>query len=971
MTTLTEDEAIKEYVDKKDVKEYIARRKDLSARLQRLKKTNLPKYQANIRKIKKAILQAKLKDETGERISVLGSTVEWQVIYGRARVGGALTFAHVSTDNSVLHLFITFAAHEIEAVEKLFLDGEEVIFGATPDPRWSTGIKKKDNSIVPADHKVFMSVSSGTTSQAVNGDLNTQLPSLWTTSHRQRGRAGAYLILVWDELLFPDGLPAIEFQVKGKKVYDPRTTLTTWSENAALITADYLMDTTFGMGIPQAKVDMTALTAAANSCDVSMPLLSGGTEARWRINGSIKASDSPQNILETLAAHFAGNIIFANGLWKILAPEFRASVLTLDEDDILGDVRVSTGASRKDIFNRVRGTFTDAAGGYKEADFPPVKNDYYKSLDNNEEIWEDIQLPLCVSASQAQRVAKVELERTRAGVTASFLAKLSAFKAEAGETISITNSRFGWTAKTFEVEECQLVIENDAQGNPFLAVQITAKETSAGVYDLSQYETSYDITPNTNLPNPFVVGAPSGLTLSSGTAELLLLPNGTIITRIKVSWTSPGDSFVTSGGQIHIQYKKSADVDWIDVTPVPGNSTFSYVSDVIDGQLYDVRIRAKNAAGVFSSYVTQINYLVIGKTQPPGTVQGFRGAILGYGIQLNWDPLPEPDIAEYELRTGSATEAWESANLLARTRTTSFLAELRLSGNYRFFLKAIDSSGNYSTTASILAVNVPVPSAPVTTISLENEDLIFNWVEPTSTFAISQYEITFGIVTETNPTPSYENSVFLASVKGTSLRSRINWAGTRYFWIAARDVAGNLGTPFQLTMTINAPSIATLRGDVVDNNVLLYWTEQRGTLPIARYYVHKGAEYQTAELRGQVSGTFIALFETAAGVYTYWVTPEDTARNKGAAAPIVLRVSQPPDFVLRLNRTIDPREAQIATNIFIEGFGFAGGAVGGGGGGVGSPIGMLLTITNPTPPIGGPGGIGSPVGALLSITRAS
>lgn len=981
MTTLTEDDAIKEYVDKSDVKKYLGNHEKMAARIARLKAkakqkrvrvTTLPKYQVNIRKIKKAILQSKIKDETGERLSIKGSAVEWQVIYGRARVGGVVTFASVSSNNENLHLVLTVAAHEIEEVEKLYLDGEEVIFGASPDPRWSTGIQKKDNTIVPADHRIFMSVSDGDVNQPVNPDLTAQLPALWGTEHRQRGRAHVYLILVWDALLFPDGLPQIEFQIKGKKCYDPRGPVTQWTENAALIAADYLMDTEYGMRVPQSKVDMVALEDAADSCDIAMPLLDASTEPRWRINGAIKASDSPQNILETMAAHMAGNIVYVSGKWKILPGEYRASVLTINEDDIIGDIRVSTGASRKDIFNRVRGTFIDAANNYQEADFPPVKNAYYMSLDNNEEIWEDTQLPLCVTPSQAQRICKVELERVRAGLTVSFLAKLGVFQAEAGETITINNDRMGWSGKTFEVEEVTLVIEEDAQGSPRLAVDVTAKETAAAIYDFSNYETTYDTTPNTNLPNPFTVGVPSGLTLASGTNELILLRDGTVISRIKVSWTSPGDFFVTSGGFIHTEYKRSIDSDWIEITPVPGATTFTYISDVQDGTLYDVRIRAKNAAGIFGDYVSQFNYTVIGKTEPPNNVQGFTGVILSYGIRLSWDAVPDPDVAEYEIRVGGLTEAWEDANFLIRTSATTFVAQLQLSGGYRFLIKARDTTGNYSVTAAAVAMNIPYPAAPITTLTLEGDTLVFRWVEPTSTFAISQYHVSYGAVTETNPNPTYATSTPMATIKGTTLRSRIDWSGTRYFWITAEDVAGNIGTPFQVTMTITPPGVQNLHADVVDNNVLLYWTELRGTLPIQRYYVFKGVSYSTAESKGQVTGTFIGLFETTGGTYTYWVVAEDTAGNRGTPAPITLRVSQPPDFVLRTNGTIDPREAQISTNVFVEGFGFAGGAGGGGGGGgTGSPIGILLTVTNATPPIGGPGGIGSPIGLLMSITQAT
>lgn len=976
MTVLTRKEAMEKYVDRKDVGQYI-KEHDLGEKLKRMRENNFTRWEANIRKIKRTVLQGKIKDLTGSNISLSGGVVEWQVLYGRARIAGVVTFAHISPNNRQLHLLVTFACHQIVNAEdntiRLFLDGEEVIFGASPDPRWSTFIEKEDGRRVEADHKVFMSLNHGAPSQEANADMISQLPSYWTELHKQSGRAGVYLILEWDELLFPGGLPQIELELDGKYVYDPREDDLVFTDNAALIAADYLMDTTYGLRVPSSRVDMDALSDAADICDEQVALLRGGTESRYTINGVIKASDSPLNILEMFAGHMAGNIVYSSGKWKVVAGGWRASSLSITEEDIIGDITITTNPSRKDAFNRIRGTFTDATNGYTEADFPPVKNDFYKAQDNGEEIWEDIQLPLCISPARGQRISKIELERARAGLTATFKARIRCWKAIPTDTIDITYSRFGWNGKYFEVLETQPFQETDEQGAPIVVLQITAKETAEAVYDDSNAETPYDATPNTNLPDPYVVPTLTGLQAESGTDHLIKLTDGTVITQIFVEWDAVDDFFVSSGGQVHVEYKRSADATWIPLSTVPGSSTFHYVTGVIDGDFYDIRARYRNAAGVFGrDYAVLLNHQAVGKREPPSNVQGFQGVILSYGIRLTWDPIPDPDVKDYELRVGPLEGSWAEGEILGQVEGTVYMADLRLSAVYKFMIKARDTTLNYSETETSVSVNLQKPGAPITTLTLEGDTIVFSWTQPTSYFAIEEYEISYGVVTDLIPAPQYENSVNLANTKSTVLRSRINWAGTRYFWIVARDVAGNRSLPYQVTMTVNVPGGPEIwKADVVDNNVLLYWRANQGTLPVSKYLVFKGPSFETAESKGEVRGTFIGLFEVTSGTYTYWVVGEDSAGNRGIPSHVTLQVSQPPDYVLRANGTMDPREAGIGTNIFIEGFGFLGGeAGGGGGGGPGTPMGLLLAITYPEPPVGGPGGSGSPIGVLAAVTEA-
>ena len=85
---------------------------------------------------------------------------------------------------------------------------------------------------------------------------------------------------------------------------------------------------------------------------------------------------------------------------------------------------------------------------------------------------------------------------------------------------------------------------------------------------------------------------------------------------------------------------------------------------------------------------------------------------------------------------------------------------------------------------------------------------------------------------------------------------------------------------------------------VIDNNVLLRWTESAvgvDQLPIKHYNVYRN---NLSTLVGQKLGTFTTVFEQVGGQFEYILKPVNTAGNEGTQASVVSEVNQPPDFVL-------------------------------------------------------------------------
>lgn len=746
----------------------------------------------------------------------------WSIIYGKVRTGGVFSLLHqiTSGSNLYLHHIITLACHEIEKVDKIFLDENEVTFaGSGPNYGWANGGTRPDSTSIDYTNLVYLNASNdGTTGQSAYSDAITNLPSIWTSTHKQSNRAHVYLQLKWNPEIFADGQPDISFEVRGKPVYDPRTTLTAYSNNAALVIADYLTDSVFGMGYSLSDLDTSTsvggLQWAADICDQNVSLKAGGTEKRYTINGVLDSEQSHEEILAEMEASFGGHVLFTNGKWKFFPGTYLTPSIILTEDDLRGAPEIELLGSRADVFNSVRGTFVSSENNYTVADFPAVSISAYVTEDDGETIWEDLSYPLTTSATMAQRLARIELERTRRDIKLRAPFGLKALQLEPGDTVQVTLSRYGFSSKVFEVDDFDFYID-DEQG---LVIDLSLNEIDSGVFSWTPASDEQDINvaPNTTLPDPTKITAPSGLALASGTSHLYLRGDGTVASRLYASWTQSSDPYVTDGGRIELQYKKNAASTWQSVTALSGEASSFYLTDVEDGVAYDVRIRFANAIGAISSWTTSSNHTVVGKTAPPSNVTGLSSAIEESGLRLSWTAVSDLDVREYELRVGAS---WAAGTVIARVRATNYLWEFQTAGSYTVRIKAIDTSGNYSTTDGTLVVSTTAPGVVRNLIASTNDsNVMLDWESPaTITTPIARYRIYKGAAFATASFLGYADDTFHAIVESSG--------GTFKYWVTAIDEAGNEGTESSITTTVLAPQDYVLRETIDIDTPLMYDVE--------------------------------------------------------------------------------------------------------------------------------------------------
>lgn len=284
------------------------------------------------------------------------------------------------------------------------------------------------------------------------------------------------------------------------------------------------------------------------------------------------------------------------------------------------------------------------------------------------------------------------------------------------------------------------------------------------------------------------------------------------------------------------------------------------------------------------------------ETIDPPSLPVVSAEIVDQNVHLNWtDSTTELLIGGYEIRRHYEGQV-EPPVLLQTIKATGVTFPAKYVGLGTFYVKPVDEAGNVGPEGST-TLQIDPPGAFTFTPGINDVKAEFEWDTPVATLPIDYYEIRRG--------SSFGASSFVARVSTNNYNFTADWAGTETFWITAYDTAGNASPTQTGDIDILAPSAPAPRSEVIDNNVLLRWTNGSGTLPVVSTEIRKGTDFATAEVMQQVDATFATFFEFSSGDYTYWLVEIDSAGNYGTAAAITTVVSEPPDFVLQTAYTSD------------------------------------------------------------------
>ena len=788
-----------------------------------------------------------------------------RVIYGEVRVSGVMTFIESTDSNRKLHQLVTIAGHEVQEIGEIIVNDEFVTFNAS-------------NEVISGPYarhptKEFITIEKGLGATAGDSALNTALianSSSWTSNHKQSGCAKIYTEFQFESGVFISNLPNISAIVKGRKVYDPRTSTTVYSNNAALCIRDYLFDTEYGLGEPSARINDTSFTAAANICEemvsvevsrtftadavldrltlsstaggvrtgdemeasnsggvLPAPLVAGtkyywivvdgstgklatskdnalagaaiditgagtgahtitrvldktftadastdvvtlsakirglvtgngieittagtlpgglalsttyyyirftdttgklatsysnsltgtainitdagtGThtlqrksEARYTCNGTFDTDQQPKDIIEALLTACGGKVTYQGGEWNLYVAAYTAPTITLTQDDLDGPISLDNQVGRRDGFNRVKGVFVSPDDLYQPTDFPVVTNATYLTEDNEEKKWKDVEFKFTTSASTAQRLAKIELEKVRRQKTLKLQCNLTALRLQAGDTMAFTYDRFGFAAKVFDIEEWAFAVRGGGNA-PTLGIDLTLRETDANVYAWNSGEEFIpESAPAPTLPSAFTASDPTGLIIT----ETIYSSNvaGGVKARATLDWSAPDDAFVA---EYQAEFKLTSDSTYLIVGKTE-NTTFE-INDLATGT-YNFRVFSINTWGVKSSPGLSSIEEILGLDAPPSALENLTIFASGGLAYLRWTQSTDLDVTQggkivfrHSKKTSGAIWA-ESVSIGDAIPGNASLTVLPLKkGTY--LARAVDSSKIPSTSATV------------------------------------------------------------------------------------------------------------------------------------------------------------------------------------------------------------------------------------------------------------------------------
>jgi hypothetical protein len=555
-----------------------------------------------------------------------GAAIDHQIIYGESKVGGVRVYDTTTggSTNKYLHRVLVYAGHEIDSFVEIYVNNDLVTLDG------SGFVTAPSQYLKSGNPRIRIKKHLGSPSQAADSDLISATAE-WTSQHTLSGLAYLYVRFEYDADVFPNGVPVISAVIRGKKVYDPRTATTAWSENPALCLRDYLTQD-YGLGVPATRISDDHVIAAANICDQSVTTALG-TTTRYTCNGAFVTAFAPNQVISDIITSMGGLFWYSQGKWRMKASAYTTPTVTLTEDDLRSSVSVSTRHSRRDTFNTVKGKFKGAESDWQEADYPQVISNPAIEADNGLINTADYSLPFTTSSITAQRIAKIFLFRNREQLTVSASFGLKAFQVEVGDIVNLSLERFGWLPKTFEITNWSFGLTEGLD----LQVNLTLREISSQVFedvDGSVFENN-----NSTLPSAFTV-ASVGVAVSSGTT----IGAESLVNTLYATITA---SDITSVERVEVQYKLTSSAIW-NAMGVGDLGTYQ-VAGVPEG-LYDVQARSYSYLGVKSGWTNISNFQVITQSTNPDDTTGLSYNLSGGTVNLQWLPIQNLDLSFYRVR---------------------------------------------------------------------------------------------------------------------------------------------------------------------------------------------------------------------------------------------------------------------------------------------------------------------------------
>ena len=635
------------------------------------------------------------------------------VIYGERLTGGTRVFMETSgTDNTYLYMAIVMSEGEINDIEEIRVDDKVVTFASSFSDGTAVEVDSSDANFYKADPNVEGSSAEslirvephyGTDGQSASTLLSTL--DNWGSNHKLSGLCYLAIRFKWNQDAFT-GIPKVQAKIQGKKVKTYNASLVeqsaTYQTNPAWCLLDYLTNERYGKGLAVSEIDLQSFYDASVVCETQVTPYSGASDINiFDINTALDTSRPIIDNVREFLKGCRGYLPYNAGKYNLIIETTGTASITLTEDNIIGGYSLST-PTKNDRYNRVIVGFVNPDRNFQvdEVQFPPIDDSGLPSADQHATMKAEdggfllegrFNFTTITSQYQAEEMAEVILRRSREALSLGISVDFNGYDLAIGEIVNITHSSLGFSAKPFRVIGITF--------NEDLTVGLSLVEYQDNHYQWSEKAEAPTI-PTTNLPNPFTIQPPASVTLDDTLVEY---NDGTVIVALDVTIGASPDRFID---YYQVEYKLSTDSDFIIYAQ--GSGLNHRVLNVIDQNVYDVRVKAVNTLGVSSSYVTA-QRTIVGAIEPPSDVEDLSCNIVGEEAHISWSQIPDLDLAFYQLRFSEETDGtadWQnSVNLVSKiSRPATSISVPARAGTY--LIKAFDKLGNASSNATAIISNV-------------------------------------------------------------------------------------------------------------------------------------------------------------------------------------------------------------------------------------------------------------------------
>lgn len=524
--------------------------------------------------------------------------------YGIVHTGGQLTFEEAKSGTATflsgkstgaLFQVVTTGHGQLSEILHHRLNNKEITVGV-------------DGAVVGFRNMIRLYSRLGEPDQTAISELTAQFPQ-WTEDHRQRGCSHTALFFgtpqskYFSDVYAGNTAPAYTCVAKAAMVYDPRKDSTLpeaggvgphrvddpttweWSDNAALVWADYLAHPD-GFGLGYDGVNWVNIAAEAQIADQEVYTVDDRTIKRWRIWGSYRlADDERRAVLQEMRKACDGFMWEdADGLVNIRLGRWIEPTVHLTSDHIKS-VTGSLEGDPQERANEVRIIYTDPDFDYSEQESAP-QIDVVTQAEVGQEIarYDCFYIP---DHNQASRVGKRMLRQLMAEWHLTITANLYALNLIGERFCILTIEELGIEALTFEIETFRL----DPVSNLVELVVHSAEEEDFA-FNAETEEGSPPLLPGETDPTIELL-PPEGLTL-----EAIVVSGGGVA--VRATWDE-GPIGLIYEAQYQPEDESSPPLGLI----VDQDTRTATTGPVVEGTDLVVRVRAATPYGRVSEWAEE------------------------------------------------------------------------------------------------------------------------------------------------------------------------------------------------------------------------------------------------------------------------------------------------------------------------------------------------------------------------------